>query len=140
MLYIHRLEKNASLHLKMNQHDAHLLDLPKEILFLILRKLENVDVLYYLMDINNHRLDCIVQDAIFTNILNFMPTLQPASWFLSISSTVLDRFDAPILPRIHEYVKSLTIDSSIFWLMVTILTSLNTNYLISIEKLLHAIS
>jgi hypothetical protein len=43
----------------MNQHNVHLLDLPNEILFLILRKLENVDVFYSLMDINNQRLDSI---------------------------------------------------------------------------------
>ncbi|CAF2065713.1 unnamed protein product [Rotaria magnacalcarata] len=92
----------------MNQHNVHLLDLPNEILFLILRKLNNVDVLYSLMDINNQRLDSIAQDQIFTNILNLAPILQSTD---GISSSILDRFCVDILPRIHKNVKSLTAES-----------------------------
>ncbi len=33
--------------------------------YIVLRKLENVDVLYSLMDINNQRLDSIAQDQTF---------------------------------------------------------------------------
>ena len=43
-------------HLKMNKHNVHLLDLPNEIEFLILFKLDNINVLYSSMGINNQRL------------------------------------------------------------------------------------
>ncbi|CAF2807804.1 unnamed protein product [Rotaria sp. Silwood2] len=95
----------------MNQHNVHLLDLSNEILFLILRKLENVDVLYSLTDINNQRLHSITQDQIFTNSLNFVPILQSTDGISSISDSILDRFCVDILPRIHENVKSLTVES-----------------------------
>jgi len=107
---IYRLKKNIPLHLNMNQHSVHLLDLPNELLFIILRKLENVDVLYSLMNINNQRLDSIAQDQIFTNVLNFVSILQSTDE-ISISGSILNRFCVNILPTIHENVKSLTAES-----------------------------
>ncbi|CAF3263848.1 unnamed protein product [Rotaria sp. Silwood2] len=93
----------------MNQHNVHLLDLPNEILFLILKKLDNIDVLYSLWDINNQRLHIIAQEQIFTNILNFVSISQSTD---EISSTILNRFCISILPRIHKNVKSLIVDSN----------------------------
>jgi len=58
----------------MNQSDIHLLDLPDEILIIILKKLDNIDVLYSLFGVNNERLDRLVDDNVFTNILNFART------------------------------------------------------------------
>ena len=95
----------------MNQHNVHLLDLPNEILFFILKKLNNIDVLYSLLDIDNQRLDIIAQDQIFTNILNFVSISQSTNEISSISGSILDRFCVDILPRIHENVKSLTVES-----------------------------
>ncbi len=74
-----------------------LFDLPNEIWFLILKKLDNMDVLYSLLGINNPRLNDLVQDKAFTSILNFV----------SMSSTddicsILDRFCLDILPKIHS--------------------------------------
>ncbi|CAF4475667.1 unnamed protein product, partial [Rotaria magnacalcarata] len=56
----------------MNQLEIHLLDLPNEILIIILKKLDNIDVLYSLFGINNRRLHTLVQQDVFTNILNFI--------------------------------------------------------------------
>ncbi len=95
----------------MNQHNAHLLDLPNEILFLILKNLANVDVLYSLFGINNQRFDIIAQEQIFTNILNFVSTSQSTNEISSISDSILDRFCISILPRIHKNVKSLILES-----------------------------
>ncbi|CAF2748567.1 unnamed protein product [Rotaria sp. Silwood2] len=95
----------------MNQYIVHLLDLPNEILFIILKKLENVDVLYSLLGINNQRLEIIAQEQIFTNILNFVSKSQSTDEISSISSTILDRFCISILPRIHKNIKSLIIES-----------------------------
>lgn len=91
----------------MTQRDIHLLDLPNEILFNILKKLNNIDVLYSLLDINNQRLHIIAQDKIFTNVLNFV--------FISstndISNRKLDRFCIEILPEIHHNVKCIIAES-----------------------------
>ncbi|CAF1541913.1 unnamed protein product, partial [Rotaria sordida] len=95
----------------MNQYIVHLLDIPNEILFIILKKLENVDVLYSLLGINNKRLEIIAQEQIFTNILNFVSKSQSTDEICSISSTILDRFCVSILPRIHKNIKSLIVES-----------------------------
>jgi hypothetical protein len=89
----------------MNQSDIHLLDLPNEILIIILKKLDNIDVLYSLFGINNERLDALVEDGIFTNILNFVRTL-------SITDLMLDRFCAYILPRKHHCIKKLILETT----------------------------
>ncbi|CAF4654894.1 unnamed protein product, partial [Rotaria magnacalcarata] len=58
----------------MNQSKVGLLDLPDEILVTILKKLDNIDVLYSLLDVDNQRLDIIAQGNIFINTLNFVFT------------------------------------------------------------------
>jgi hypothetical protein len=86
----------------MNRSDIHLLDLPDEILFLILKKLDNIDVLYSLLDIRNNRLDVLAQDKFFTNTLNLVLS----------NEMILERFFIDILPRIHGNVKNLIFESS----------------------------
>jgi hypothetical protein len=56
----------------MNQSNIGLLDLPNEILLIILKKLDNMDALYSLLDVDNQRLDIIAQENISTNTLNFV--------------------------------------------------------------------
>ncbi|CAF3672351.1 unnamed protein product [Rotaria sp. Silwood1] len=105
------LRKALQLDFKMNQHNIRLLDLPNEILFLILKKLDNIDVLYSLLGINNQRLNIIAQEQNFTNILNFVSISQSTDEISSISAAILNRFCIDILPRIHKNVKSLSIES-----------------------------
>ncbi|CAF3929800.1 unnamed protein product [Rotaria sordida] len=93
----------------MSQRDINLLDLPNEILFNILKKLNNMDVLYSLLDINNQRLHIIAQDKIFTNILNFVSILSTND-NSSISNQKLNRFCFEILPQIHHNVKCLILE------------------------------
>ncbi|CAF4112063.1 unnamed protein product, partial [Rotaria magnacalcarata] len=80
----------------MNRSNVHLLNLPNEILLTILRKLNNIDVLYSLLDINNGRLDIIAQEKTFANILNFVHIDE---------ISLIDRFCLYILPRIHRSIK-----------------------------------
>jgi hypothetical protein len=80
-------------------------------LFLILKKLENIDVLYSLLGINNQRLDIIAQEQIFSNILNFVSMSQSTDEISSISDSILNQFCISILPRIHRNVKSLILES-----------------------------
>jgi hypothetical protein len=94
----------------MNQCNINLLDLPTEILLIILKKLDNTDVLYSLFDVNNLRLDNIIQENTFTNTLNFVLTTLTDD-ILSISDPILDRFCISILPRINYNVKSLILNS-----------------------------
>ncbi|CAF2145552.1 unnamed protein product [Rotaria magnacalcarata] len=94
----------------MNEHNVHLLALPNEILFLILKKLDNIDVLYSLLGINNQRLDIIAQQQIFSNILNFVSSSQSTDEHSSIPVSILDRFCVDILPRVHQNVISLIVE------------------------------
>ena len=55
-IYIHHKRKTYSVTINMNQYKVNLLDLPNEILLIILKKLDNMDVLYSLFDLNNERL------------------------------------------------------------------------------------
>ncbi|CAF4248172.1 unnamed protein product, partial [Adineta steineri] len=96
----------------MNKHNINLLDLPTEILFFILKKLNNIEVLYSLLDVNNQRLDVVAQDKIFTTKLDFVFMSQSINAVSSISNSTLNRFCFSILPRIHRDIKSLILDSN----------------------------
>ena len=85
----------------MSRSDIHLLDLPDEILLIILKKLNNIDVLYSLLNIHNERLTTLAQEKIFSNILNFASS----DSISSMDRRKLDRFCIDILPRIHFNVK-----------------------------------
>ncbi|CAF4739927.1 unnamed protein product, partial [Rotaria sp. Silwood2] len=69
-----------------------------------------MDVLYSLLDVDNQRLDIIVQEKTFTNTLNFVVTTLTDDIF-SLIHTIVDRFCTNILPRIHHNVKFLIVDS-----------------------------
>jgi hypothetical protein len=88
----------------MNQSDIHILDVPNEILIIILKKLGNVDVLYSLFGINNQRIDTLINNDLFTNVLNFVIT--------SIIDHKLDRFCMYISPQRHHCIKKLILDST----------------------------
>lgn len=92
----------------MNRSNVHLLDLPNEILFIIFKKLDNVDVLYSFFNINNERLDNIIREQTFSNTLNFVSSTCNG---ITIDS-ILDRFCNYILPRIHYNVKCLIVESA----------------------------
>jgi hypothetical protein len=94
----------------MNQHNVHLLDLPNEILFLILKKVGNVDALYSFWNINNPRLEMIVRKQMFTNILNFVSICQSTGEISSGSGSILDQLSISILPRIHKNIQSLVVE------------------------------
>ncbi len=94
----------------MNESTITLVDLPNEILLIILKNLNNMDVLYSLLGVDNQRLDMIVLDKTFTKSLNFVLTTTTND-LLPISGSILDRFCMNILPKIDSNVKSLILDS-----------------------------
>jgi hypothetical protein len=89
----------------MNQSDIHLLDLPNELLFIILKKIDNIDVLYSLFGITSERLHILAQEDVFTNTLNLATTS-------SITNVKLDRFCSYILPRSHYCIKKLILETT----------------------------
>jgi len=94
----------------MNQSSVTLLDLPTEILHIIFKKLDNMDVLYSLLGVDNQRLDTMVLDKTFTKSLNFVLRTTTDD-LMPIIGSMLDRFCIDILPKIDYNVKSLTLHS-----------------------------
>jgi len=94
----------------MNRSNVTIVDLPNEILLIILKKLDNMDVLHSLWDVDTQRLNMIVQQKTFTNTLNFLVTTLTDD-ILSIADSILDRFCNNILPKIDHNVKSLILES-----------------------------
>jgi hypothetical protein len=90
----------------MNRSNFHLFDLPNEMLFNILKKLDNVDILYSLFDINNERLDSITREEMFSNTLNLTSTVHGTT----ISDLILGRYCNCILPQIQCNVKCLIVE------------------------------
>ena len=90
----------------MNQSHVNFLNLPNEMLFYILKKLENVDVLYSFFGINNERLDSIVENETFSNTLHFVSTIHNTT----VIDSIVDRFCNYILPRIRYNVKCLVVE------------------------------
>ncbi|CAF3650892.1 unnamed protein product [Rotaria sp. Silwood1] len=95
-----------------NNNDLNIFDLPNEILLMICKKLNMVDVLYSLVDVNE-RFDQLILDHLYIRHLN-MTTMTIKSAFdriFSINNQVLSRICENIFPRIHDQVNQLTVDS-----------------------------
>ena len=92
----------------MEYSNVHLLELPNELLFMILKHLNNTEMLHSLMGVNV-RLDEIISDRIFTNSLTLM-RLSMDNLFGPLAPRKLDRFCSEILSRIDEQVKWINVD------------------------------
>ena len=96
-------------------------DLPDELLTIILRKLDNVEVLYSLIGVNK-RLNRIAHDSIFLNDMILFERASDNS-IHPLPCFILDRFLSEILCKIHHKIKWLHLEATS---MKTIL--LATNY------------
>ncbi|CAF3253229.1 unnamed protein product [Rotaria socialis] len=84
-------------------------DLPDEVLMIILKKLANMEVLYSLVGVHK-RLNRIAQDSVFTNNLTLL--ISSSNGFVySLPDPILDRFCSHILPKIHQKIKWLGLES-----------------------------
>ncbi|CAF4726390.1 unnamed protein product, partial [Rotaria sp. Silwood2] len=90
----------------MSRSNVNLLNLPDEILLLILKKLNNIDVLYSFIDVNNDHLNSLAQEKIFSDTINLV-SIDNVS---AIDQQKLDRFCKVILPKIDENVKCFTLE------------------------------
>jgi hypothetical protein len=77
-------------------------------LLTILMKLNNVDVLYSLIGVNE-KLDRLARDINFTRSIDLV-TILSNSKKKSRAKSVLDRFSFDIIPRIQHNIESLTLD------------------------------
>ena len=96
----------------LNNNHLNILDLPDEILFIIFKKLNMVDVLYSLVDVNQ-RFDRLVLDSLYIRDLNMTTIMNINSLYdqtSSIDTQVLSRICEKILPRIHHQVHKLTVE------------------------------
>ena len=84
-------------------------DLPEELLLIIFRKLNNIDLFYSILGINN-QLDRILDDSFFTNELKLV-TSSVDDVICPLSSEVVHRICSEVLPKINEQIRSLTVES-----------------------------
>ncbi|CAF4785807.1 unnamed protein product, partial [Rotaria sp. Silwood2] len=84
-------------------------DLPDEILISIFKKLSNAEVLYYLLGVNK-RINKIVHDYVFTNELSLLMSTSD-DLIYSLPDLILDRFCSHILPKIHQKIQWLHLES-----------------------------
>ncbi len=94
----------------MEDSFIQLSDLPDEILLIILKNLHNVEVLYSLINVNK-RLNTIVNDSIFVKYLT-LRTFFFNGLLYQLTDTILDRFCLEILPKIHDKIEFLSLESS----------------------------
>lgn len=95
----------------MQSSCAELNDLPDEILLMIFKKLNNLEVFYSFQGVNN-RLNRIIYDPILTSHLNFLTWSSNKLINRFSSNITLDRFCLQILPEICTKIKWLDLESS----------------------------
>ncbi|CAF1415750.1 unnamed protein product [Adineta steineri] len=92
----------------MNDRTVRLLDLPDEILLIIMNKLGSMNVLYSLLN-TNRRLDQMARSINNTKFIDFSIELSDGQ-FSSIDNIKLDRFCEKILPEIHHKIVGVTFE------------------------------
>ena len=94
-----------------NKNQLNILDLPNEIILMILNKLHITDALSSFVNVTQ-RFDQLVLDPLYTRRLD-MTSMTMKSFrdrIYSIDQQVLQRICQDILPRIHHQIKKLTLE------------------------------
>ncbi len=104
-----------------NNNHINIQDFPNEILFIIFNKLNMVDVLYSLADVNE-RFNRLVLNPLYIRDLDMTIMIMKSfsDRIFSIDNQVLDRICEKILPRIHHQVHRLTIESCTIERLLTV--------------------
>ncbi len=95
-------------HFNMAHQAVELLDLPDEMLLIILRKLQCIDLLYSIEGINK-RLDAMVVSKCNTNLIDLATNLIDNDVYLTFD-IILDRLCSHTLPRIRQNVESFILE------------------------------
>jgi hypothetical protein len=80
----------------LNKNELNILDIPDEIFFIIFKKLNMVEVLYSLVDVNR-RFDRLAFDSLYINNLNMTDTMTINSFYEQPCS-----IDAQVISKISE--------------------------------------
>jgi len=94
--------------LDMNNYE--LLDLPDEILLIIIEKLQSFDVLYSVVGVNK-RLNNIAANVISRSNINLVKTSSTCS-IRPLDKSELDQLCLYTLPQMHHHIKSMLIEFS----------------------------
>ncbi len=105
---MHSITHDYPHHSGMAHRAVQLLDLPDEVLLIILKKLTCVHTLYSLEG-TNKRLDAMVVSRCNTNIIDLATHLVDNDVYFT-SDTILSRFCSHTLPRIRHNVKSFILE------------------------------
>ena len=89
---------------------VHLLDLPDEILLIIMSKISNLNVLHSLMGVSK-KLDRLARDIVHIRSIDLTQTTSNDE-IRPLSDQILDRFCENILPQIHQNIECITVESS----------------------------
>jgi hypothetical protein len=104
-----------------NNNNINILDIPNEILLIIFNKLNTVDALYSLVDVNE-RFDRLVFDSLHIRNLD-TTSIVIKSYYdrtSSMDNNVLSKI-CDILPRIHHQLKELVVEqNSIKHILLTV--------------------
>ena len=109
----------------MNSLNVNIVDLPDEILLWIFKMINNIELLYSIMGINQ-RLDKAVSDASLTHSLDLTKISCNDENNSSINE-ILVRFSTYILPRIRSNVVTLAVQSSMYHHIFRSITYPNLN-------------
>lgn len=90
-----------------NNNDINILDLPDEMLLIILSKLDMVDVFYSLVDLNK-RFNQLVLDPLYIYHLN-LTVKTSLNHNSPVDNQVFDQICTKLLPRIHYKVNKITV-------------------------------
>jgi hypothetical protein len=93
----------------MNRSNVSMMDLPDEMILTIWNKLNKLDVLYSFLGVNK-RFNKLVHDIVYTRSIELIKSNSKNN-NCSLTGPILDRFCLHILPRIHELVECLTLES-----------------------------
>ncbi|CAF3590418.1 unnamed protein product [Rotaria socialis] len=88
--------------------DINIFDLPNEILVIIFNKLNMIDALYSLVDVNE-RFNRLVFDRLYIHNLD-LTVKSSSNYISSINNQMLDEVCEKILPRIYHQVNKLTVE------------------------------
>ncbi len=94
-----------------NKDHLNILDLPNEILLIIINKLNIGDVFYSLVDINERFAQLVLHPLCIRNLDMTVMTMKSCfDRTFSINDQVLSRICENILPQIHDQVNKLTVE------------------------------
>lgn len=93
----------------MTCSSASIIDLPDEILLIIFNKLDKIDVLYSLMDVNK-RFNRLVRDITYISSIKLITNGSTHDSYRPLPDLILDRFCSHILPHVHQNIECLTLE------------------------------